>query len=53
MTADKVCPVALRDRETLEILAFEPPLTGQQFVKGTVEPGKSTDLAAARELRSR
>lgn len=51
MTADKACPVVLRGRETLEILAFEHPLAGLQLVKGSVEPGESTDMAAVRELR--
>lgn len=50
MAADKACPVVLRDRETLEILAFEHPLAGLQLVKGSVELGESTDLAAVREL---
>ena len=50
MAADKSCPVVLRARETLEILAFEHPLAGLQLVKGSVEPGESTALAAVREL---
>jgi 8-oxo-dGTP pyrophosphatase MutT (NUDIX family) len=50
MRADKSCPVVLRLRETLEILAFEHPLAGLQLVKGSVEPDESTDLAAVREL---
>ncbi|MCK3864854.1 NUDIX domain-containing protein [Pseudomonas sp. B329] len=51
MEADKSCPVVLRGRETLEILAFEHPLAGFQLVKGSVEPGESSDLAAVRELK--
>ena len=51
MEAEKSCPVVLRGRETLEILAFEHPLAGFQLVKGSVEPGESTDLAAVRELK--
>ncbi|HBO0858111.1 NUDIX domain-containing protein [Pseudomonas aeruginosa] len=51
MEADKSCPVVLRGRETLEILAFEHPLAGLQLVKGSVEPGEPTDLAAIRELK--
>lgn len=51
MEADKTCPVVLRGRETLEILAFEHPLAGFQLVKGSVEPGESSDLAAVRELK--
>lgn len=50
MTAGKACPVVLRTRATLEILAFEHPLAGLQLVKGSVEPGEPTDLAALREL---
>lgn len=50
MAADKACPVILRSRKTLEILAFEHPLAGLQLVKGSVEPGESTDMAAVREL---
>ena len=50
MAADKSCPVVLRAGETLEILAFEHPLAGLQLVKGSVEPGESTALAAVREL---
>ena len=51
MEAEKSCPVVLRGRETLEILAFEHPLAGFQLVKGSVEPGESSDLAAVRELK--
>ncbi|NIE72899.1 NUDIX domain-containing protein [Pantoea sp. Ap-967] len=51
MEADKACPVVLRTREALEILAFEHPLAGLQLVKGSVEPGEPTDLAAVRELK--
>ncbi|MGE7956580.1 NUDIX hydrolase [Pseudomonas sp. NPDC089530] len=50
MTVDKACPVVLREGETLEILAFEHPLAGLQLVKGSVEPGEPTEMAAAREL---
>ncbi|AJO79802.1 NUDIX domain-containing protein [Pseudomonas sp. MRSN 12121] len=50
MSVDKACPVVLRRREILEILAFEHPLAGLQLVKGSVEPGEPTDVAAAREL---
>lgn len=50
MSVDKSCPVILRARETLEILAFEHPLAGLQLVKGSVEPGEPADLAAVREL---
>ncbi|WP_083188316.1 NUDIX hydrolase [Pseudomonas cerasi] len=50
MMVDKACPVVLRSRQALEILAFEHPLAGLQLVKGSVEPGESTDVAAVREL---
>jgi 8-oxo-dGTP pyrophosphatase MutT (NUDIX family) len=50
MTADKACLVVLRGHQTLEILAFEHPLAGLQLVKGSVEPGESTGMAAVREL---
>ncbi|RMS84389.1 NUDIX hydrolase [Pseudomonas savastanoi] len=50
MTADKACAVVVRERGALEILAFEHPLAGLQLVKGSVEPGESTDMAAVREL---
>ena len=50
MRVDKACPVVLRSRKTLEILAFEHPLAGLQLVKGSVEPSESADVAAAREL---
>lgn len=33
------------------VLAFQHPLAGKQFVKGTIEPGESTRLACERELR--
>lgn len=51
MKADKSCAVVLRVRETLEIMAFEHSLAGLQLVKGTIEPGESSDLAAVRELK--
>ncbi|NIF24808.1 NUDIX domain-containing protein [Pantoea sp. Tr-811] len=51
MEADKACPVVLRTREALEILAFEHPLAGLQLVKGSVEPDEPTELAAVRELK--
>ena len=50
MAVDKACPVVLRSRETLEILAFAHPLAGLQLVKGSVEPGEPSEDAAVREL---
>lgn len=46
----KACPVVLRDRGALEILAFEHPLAGLQLVKGSIEPGEQAVDAAVREL---
>jgi len=50
MTPTKACPVVLRQREVLEILAFEHPLAGFQLVKGTVETDELPLAAALREL---
>nr|WP_173180308.1 NUDIX domain-containing protein [Pseudomonas tohonis] len=50
MTVHKTCPVVLRQRGTLEILAFLHPLAGRQLVKGSVEPGETSAAAAVREL---
>ncbi|ARN24108.1 hypothetical protein A4W93_28870 [Piscinibacter gummiphilus] len=48
---NKVCPVVLRrSGETVEILAFVHPLAGCQLVKGTIEAGEETTVAALREL---
>ncbi len=47
----KACPVALRTRQSLEILAFEHPIAGFQLVKGSVETGETTNAAAIRELQ--
>ncbi len=47
----KVCPVVLRRKEgRIEVLAFKHPSAGNQFVKGTIEPGEDPKSAAAREL---
>jgi len=51
MGKGKACPVVLRTRQSLEILAFKHPLAGLQLVKGSVEPGESTEVAAIRELQ--
>lgn len=48
---EKACPVVLRRRNEVEILAFIHPLAGRQLVKGTVEPGELVEEAAVRELR--
>jgi 8-oxo-dGTP pyrophosphatase MutT (NUDIX family) len=46
----KACPVIIRYREDLEVLAFQHPLAGLQLVKGTIEQGESSAEAAVREL---
>jgi len=51
MIITKACPVVLRTRQSLEILAFEHPLAGFQLVKGSVEPRETTAAAAIRELQ--
>lgn len=50
MFITKVCPVVLRARQSVEILAFEHPLAGFQLVKGGVEPSETNTAAAIREL---
>ncbi|PHN21867.1 NUDIX domain-containing protein [Pseudomonas sp. ICMP 460] len=50
MSIVKACPVVLRTRQSLEILAFEHPLAGFQLVMGGVESGETTASAAIREL---
>ena len=52
MTApiEKACPVVLRQRGGVEVLAFVHPRAGNQLVKGTLAPGESADAAAVREL---
>ncbi len=50
MPANKACPVVLRQRAGLEILAFEHPLAGLQLVKGSIEAGEASAVAAVREL---
>lgn len=46
----KACPIVVRQRNGLQILAFEHPLAGLQLVKGSVETGESCADAALREL---
>ena len=46
----KVCPVVIRQRSEIEVLAFAHPLAGLQLVKGTIEPHESASAAALREL---
>jgi len=48
--ANKACPVLVRQRERLEVLAFRHPLAGLQLVKGSIEPGEASGAAALREL---
>lgn len=50
MLPTKACPVVLRDRDGIEILAFRHPFAGIQLVKGTIEIGESPEAAAVREL---
>ena len=51
MKTKKVCPVVLRKKaEEIEILAFQHPTAGFQIVKGTIEIGEDTEIAALREL---
>ena len=48
---EKACAVVLHpDGAPLRLLAFEHPMAGTQFVKGTIEPGESPERAALREL---
>lgn len=46
----KACPVVLRLRGGVEVLAFRHPKAGTQFVKGTIEAGETPERAAVREL---
>ncbi len=46
----KVVPLAVRRRDSLELLAFRHPLAGSQLVKGTVEEDEEPECAALREL---
>ncbi|OOV92200.1 NUDIX hydrolase [Pseudomonas sp. MF4836] len=47
---DKACPVVLRHAAALQVLAFAHPLAGLQLVKGSLEPGEASAVAAVREL---
>jgi 8-oxo-dGTP pyrophosphatase MutT (NUDIX family) len=47
---DKACPVVLRLRGGVEVLAFRHPEAGLQIVKGTIERGETPEQAAVREL---
>jgi ADP-ribose pyrophosphatase YjhB (NUDIX family) len=49
---EQTCPVVTRQHQChCEILAFDHPQAGHQFVKGTTEPGESAAAAARRDLR--
>lgn len=49
--AAKVCPIISRTAAHVpEVLAFEHPLAGRQFMKGGVKPGEAPVQAAHREL---
>ena len=51
VTPVKVCAVPYRlNKGALEVLAFQHPLAGKQFVKGTLEPGEEPSDGARREL---
>ena len=51
MKVEKVCPVVIREKNGLrEILAFRHPSAGLQIVKGTIESGENSQVAALREL---
>lgn len=48
---EKACAVPFRWKgDQLEILAFEHPLAGRQFVKGSIGTGETPACAAVREL---
>lgn len=48
----KACPVVFRaTKKQIEVLAFNHPSAGKQFVKGTIESGETPRAAAERELR--
>lgn len=47
---EKACPVVLRPRGGVEVLAFRHPEAGLQIVKGTIEPNETPEQAALREL---
>jgi 8-oxo-dGTP pyrophosphatase MutT (NUDIX family) len=51
MTGSKVCPVVLRQRSAIQLLAFRHPIAGLQLVKGSIEAGEGIEAAAIRELR--
>ncbi len=46
----KVVPIVIRRRDSLELLAFRHPLAGSQLVKGTLEDDEEPECAALREL---
>jgi 8-oxo-dGTP pyrophosphatase MutT (NUDIX family) len=49
--APKVCPIVSRMSDgTPELLAFQHPSAGRQFVKGGINDGESPSEAALREL---
>ena len=49
-TVQKVVPIVVRRRDSLEILAFRHPFAGSQLVKGTLEEDEGPECAALREL---
>lgn len=51
MKSSKAVAIVLRDAgASAEILVFDHPTAGTQFVKGTIESGESPSQAALREL---
>ena len=46
----KVVPIVIRRRKSLEVLSFRHPFAGSQLVKGTIEEGEEPESAALREL---
>ena len=49
---EKAWPIVLREKDgAIEVLAFQHPQAGKQFVKGTIELDEDPVAAAARELR--
>lgn len=51
VAVQKVCPLVVRyTGAATQLLAFEHPQLKNQFVKGTIDPGESAEVAAHREL---
>lgn len=50
MKPTKSCPVLLRHKKEIEILAFKHPIAGLQLAEGTIEVGESPDKAEYAKL---